>query len=161
MRPIFAIVLVFQASAAWAGTDFGVRQVSGPALPTDNSGGTGFTRIDRAQGATSDLGRASRIGGQWGRVTSTIRSPKHNRRVGGVRNSYHLSGRAIDIARRPGVRHYQIAAALRSAGYVLVESLDEGDHSHFAFGNGYAPAMASQQMASGPAPKWKVIFAPR
>ena len=57
-----------------------------------------------------------------------------------------LSGRAIDIARRPGVRHADIAAALRAAGYVLIESLDEGDHSHFAFGSGaYASAMPARR----------------
>ncbi|CAA9515887.1 MAG: hypothetical protein AVDCRST_MAG91-1880, partial [uncultured Sphingomonadaceae bacterium] len=49
-------------------------------------------------------------------------------------NSYHLRGRAIDIARRPGVRHADLEAAYRKAGYSLIESLDEGDHSHFAFG---------------------------
>lgn len=114
-----------------------------------------------ASGIASGIAAAARIGSQWGRVTSTLRSAEHNRRVGGVRNSYHLLGRAIDIARRPGVHHYQVAAALRAAGYILIESLDEGDHSHFAFGNGYAPSMPAVQVASGPAPKWKVIFAPR
>jgi hypothetical protein len=80
---------------------------------------------------------------------------ERNRLVGGVPNSYHLSGRAIDVARRPGVTHNQIAAALRSAGYNLIESLDEGDHSHFAF----APANASiASLAPGkpPAPKPRV-----
>ena len=81
-----------------------------------------------------DMAQAVRISAKWGRVTSVHRSPAHNRRVGGVPNSYHLSGRAIDVARRPGVNHAQIAAALRAAGHNLVESLDEGDHSHFAFG---------------------------
>ena len=76
------------------------------------------------------------IGSSWGRVTSTYRSPQHNRRVGGVRNSWHMHGRAIDIARKPGVSHSQIAAAFRNAGYRLIESLDEGDHSHFAFAFG-------------------------
>ena len=85
------------------------------------------------------MGNVKQIGAHWGRVTSTYRSPAHNRRVGGVANSYHLSNRAIDIARRPGVSHSQIAAAYRNAGYSLAESLDEGDHSHFAF----APATAS------------------
>ena len=56
----------------------------------------------------------------WGRVTSTYRSPAHNRAVGGVPNSYHLRGRAIDIARRPGVTHAMIAAAFRNAGYDAV-----------------------------------------
>ena len=69
----------------------------------------------------------------YGVITSTYRNVAHNRAVGGVQNSYHLQGRAIDIARRPGVTHRQIAVALLSAGYTLIESLDEGDHSHFAF----------------------------
>src|SRR3989337_178954 len=86
-----------------------------------------------------NLSAAASLGSQWGRVTSTWRSRERNRRVGGVRNSFHLSGRAIDIARRPGVSHGQIAAAFRNAGYRLIESLDEGDHSHFAFGTGEGP----------------------
>jgi hypothetical protein len=53
--------------------------------------------------------------------------------VGGAAHSYHLVGRAIDIVRAPGVRHADIENALREAGYRLIESLDEGDHSHFAF----------------------------
>lgn len=73
------------------------------------------------------------LGAKWGIVTSVHRTPLRNRAVGGAPNSFHLLGRAIDIARRPGVRHADIDAAYRRAGYRLVESLDEGDHSHFAF----------------------------
>jgi hypothetical protein len=32
------------------------------------------------------------------------------------------------------VSHARIAAALTAAGFRLIESLDEGSHSHFAFG---------------------------
>ena len=95
-------------------------------------------------------------------MTSTYRSPAHNRRVGGVANSYHLSNRAIDIARRPGVSHSQIAAAYRNAGYSLAESLDEGDHSHFAFGlptHGQQPQMVAVQ--SGEKTEWRIVYAPR
>ena len=81
----------------------------------------------------SSIGAAAELGGKWGIVTSVHRTPAHNRAVGGVPNSFHLSGRAVDIARRPGVRHAEVEAAFRAAGYVLLESLDEGDHSHFAF----------------------------
>jgi hypothetical protein len=84
--------------------------------------------------AASPISAAVALGARWGTVTSVHRSPAHNRAVGGAPNSYHLTGRAIDIARRPGVRHAQLDAAFRRAGYVLIESLDEGDHSHFAFG---------------------------
>jgi hypothetical protein len=101
---------------------------------------------------------ASDFGSKWGVVTSVFRSPEHNRLVGGVPNSFHLSGQAVDIARRPGVRHSEIEAAFRKAGYLLIESLDEGDHSHFAFElhKGAGPASPSKrkpdvQAASCPA----------
>ena len=80
-----------------------------------------------------DAGSAARLAAAFGTVTSIHRTVERNRLVGGVPNSYHLNGRAIDVARKPGVTHDQIATALRRAGYNLVESLDEGDHSHFAF----------------------------
>ena len=81
------------------------------------------------------------IASAFGAVTSTYRSVEHNRAVGGVPNSFHLQGRALDIARRKGVTHAQIEAAFRKAGLRLIESLDEGDHSHFAF----APAAVAEQ----------------
>jgi hypothetical protein len=119
-------------------TDFGVRAVgqipdNGGLVVEPVAGDSPVAHFDRSP---VDLATAARIGAQWGTVTSTRRSLAHNRAVGGVRNSYHLSDRAIDIARRAGVRHADIAAALRRAGFHLIESLDEGDHSHFAFGGG-------------------------
>jgi len=95
---------------------------------------------------------AIRIAASFGVITSAWRSPEHNRAVGGVPNSYHLHGRAIDIARRPGVTHRQIDAALRKAGYNLIESLDEGDHSHFAFGPGKSPVNLDPAIAYPPPP---------
>jgi peptidase M15-like protein len=106
-----------------------------------------------------NLRAAASLGAQWGRVTSTIRSVAHNREVGGVSNSWHLSGRAIDIARRPGVTHAMIAAAFRNAGYDLIESLDEGDHSHFAFGWGAhrEPGRPVQQAGTSAATQWRIV----
>jgi hypothetical protein len=96
---------------------------------------------------------AERIAAAYGVVTSTFRTVAHNHAVGGVPNSFHLLGRAIDVARRPGVKHAQIAAALRAAGYALIESLDEGDHSHFAFGPAaLRQAAAAPGEASAPRP---------
>ena len=109
------------------------------------------------------MGDVKQIGARWGQVTSTYRSPAHNRRVGGVANSFHLSNRAIDIARRPGVSHWQIAAAYRNAGYSLAESLDEGDHSHFAFGAPKRQAAPQPQMVavkSGEKTEWRIVYAP-
>jgi Peptidase M15 len=107
----------------------------------------------------SSLAAAASLAARWGRVTSTARSVEHNRAVGGVPNSYHLLGRAIDIARRPGVTHAMIAAAYRSAGYRLVESLDEGDHSHFAFsfGGWSPPTFAMRRPARPQGTNWGIV----
>ncbi len=86
-----------------------------------------------ARGGDTSLDTAVSIGDRFGQITSTIRSAARNKKVGGAKNSHHLTGNAIDIARGKGVTHKQIESAYRRAGYDIVESLDEGDHSHFAF----------------------------
>lgn len=147
--------LLIVAAPARARTDFGVRVVG--ASSSGSQAQSPFHQPTR--GAAESLHGASLVGGRFGRITSLIRSAAHNRAVGGVANSYHLRGRAIDIARRPGVSHAQIAAALRTAGYRLVESLDEGDHSHFAFGfGGTAPVTLA---AISEVTRWGIILAPR
>jgi hypothetical protein len=109
--------------------------------------------IAKSAGAASPVGRdvyrAAAIAASYGAITSVYRSFEHNRSVGGVTNSYHLQGRAIDVARRPGVTHAQIVTALRRAGITMIESLDEGDHSHFAFGT---PTAGAHQMAAASHP---------
>lgn len=87
-----------------------------------------------------DLNTAKTIGDKFGTVTSTLRSPERNKKVGGAKNSHHLRGNAIDIARGKGVTHKQLERAYRRAGYDIIESLDEGDHSHFAFRFGKSKA---------------------
>jgi hypothetical protein len=170
IKSIGALLLVACASDAVAasGTDFGVRLV-----PSESRGGTPVpVRIESAtsgQSGAPSLRSAVAITARMGRVTSTYRSPAHNRYVGGVRNSYHLSGRAVDVVPRSGLRHRDIEAALLNAGYRLRESLDEGDHSHFAFDfAGVAPrpsATAVRVRVPVPAPAsggttWKVVYAP-
>ena len=86
--------------------------------------------------STQILG-AARVAASYGTVSSGFRTVAHNRRVGGVPTSYHLVGRAIDVERRRGVTHQMIETALQKAGFVLVESLDERDHSHFAFASAW------------------------
>ena len=159
-----------------AATDFGVRDVpvasgasAAPVSVRPIFDGRDFTGPQLPTARGFSLGAIALIGSAWGRVTSTRRSPEHNRRVGGVRNSFHLSGRAIDIARRPGVSHSAIAAAYRRAGYQLIESLDEGDHSHFAFGAfGTGEQRRPRQLEahgstglSAAGTQWKIVSAPR
>jgi hypothetical protein len=159
-------VLVFGAAPVAAETNWGIREVGKPVSLASSSeplpAGT-WAMEQPSSGRPVDIGSVRQSGARWGQVTSTYRSPEHNRRVGGVANSYHLRGRAIDIARRPGVSHWQIAAAYRDAGYSLAESLDEGDHSHFAFG---APkhhhSRQAQMVAVGTGEKteWRIVYAP-
>jgi len=97
----------------------------------------------------------AQVAGAYGVITSTFRTAAHNRFVGGVPNSYHLYGQALDVARRPGVSHRSVEDALRRAGFRLIEAIDEGDHSHFAFALPGAPivlARAAPPSRTPPAP---------
>ena len=58
------------------------------------------------------------------RVTSWWRSPSHNKRVGGVRNSLHLFGWAFDVVPVNPVT----VAKLRDIGFRKV--IAESDHVH-------------------------------
>ena len=161
---IALISLAFGASQANAETNWGVREVGKAPASSREPLPAGTWAMEQPSGDRPvDMSGVKQIGARWGQVTSTYRSPEHNRRVGGVANSYHIRGRAIDIARRPGVSHYQIAAAYRSAGYSLAESLDEGDHSHFAFGAPRQRRYQPPQMVAVPAgekTEWRIVYAP-
>ena len=118
LRFSISIALLCAASAAQAGspTNFGVREF-GKSWDSPSRPEATPAVLNRAASPATipgilgrdlpssriDLSSVARIGGQWGRVTSMRRSAERNRRVGGVANSYHLSGQAVDIARRPGV----------------------------------------------------------
>lgn len=164
---VFALIVAASAasaaSAAPQGTDFGVRLAAGssPASSVVATGRPAFTQIAPAE-TRQELSAAVAVASRLGRVTSTTRTAARNRAVGGVRNSFHLSGRAIDVARSAGVRHSDVEAALRSAGLALVESLDEGDHSHFAFGSAPPPASSLRKAAANrPSPtRWRMVLAP-
>src|SRR5687768_3922770 len=174
LKAIAGVLLLSSAAPVWAAspwTDFGVRSVAGEAAlmaePVSQATRAVTSTVTSVMtGGRININAAASLGSKWGRVTSTWRSRERNRRVGGVRNSFHLSGRAIDIARRPGVSHSQIAAAFRNAGYRLIESLDEGDHSHFAFGTGdgpvYRPLNRQQPQQAEhrvAATQWRVVTA--
>lgn len=62
-------------------------------------------------------------------MTSTRRSAARNRKVGGVANSYHLSGMARDSVPPPGVGMAAYAAMLRRQNPHL-DVINEGDHVH-------------------------------
>lgn len=154
--PVLAILFLTSAPQP---TDFGIRMVPGTGMPIGSPKPAAIAPIRRSSSSFS-LAPAVDLGRRMGQVTSTHRSVAHNRAVGGAPRSYHLSARAIDIARRPGVRHAEIEAAYRNAGFQLVESIDEGDHSHFAFGR--APKASRQGFkAAEIATNWGIVYAPK
>lgn len=113
-RFVLAIVLLATASATHAGTDFGERQAPSirnlPLTLAPTRPESVKMPLPLAAGEALSMTRALVVAQRWGRVSSTLRSPAHNRAVGGVPNSFHLSGRAIDVVRGAGVRHHQIEA---------------------------------------------------
>src|SRR5687767_15752437 len=70
-------------------------------------------------------------------LTSGRRTPVRNREVGGVPGSYHLRGRAVDLAgTRTDIRRGATAARRLRLGPSCTgpeEVVDEGDHLHVAW----------------------------
>lgn len=64
-----------------------------------------------------------------GTVTSATRSPGHNAQVGGVGNSYHLTGMARDLVPPAGMTLIDYANNIRK-GMPGWDVLNEGDHIH-------------------------------
>ena len=76
------------------------------------------------------------------RVTSGYRDPEHNARVGGVPNSRHLTGEAVDLVPRPGETMAQLHQRVRRAPGV--RAINEGDHVHVQREGGARPAAQGQ-----------------
>jgi hypothetical protein len=85
-------------------------------------------------------------------VSSTYRTPEHNKEVGGVPNSWHTKGRAADYptAGLTGDEIAQREQQLKAAGFDMV--LNEGDHLHAAItGGGGGDTMVGGDNLSAPA----------
>jgi hypothetical protein len=116
-------------------------------LPTqpaqqDLAGGPDLSKVD---------GLLSQTGGQ---VTSRTRTPERNAQVGGVENSYHLTGQARDAVPPQGMSTAQYAATLKGQlpGWDVI---DEGDHVHVEPGPGMGarkPAEPYQVASMGQTP---------
>lgn len=83
-------------------------------------------------------------------ITSGQRTPEHNAAVGGVPDSMHLSGQAVDFVPPKGTTKEQVAAALDKAGLPHTELIDEGTHIHWGWGG---KGDAGQQ-TSAPSPQY-------
>jgi hypothetical protein len=62
-------------------------------------------------------------------ITSTRRSAARNRAVGGVPNSYHLTGQARDSVPPPGMSMGEYYRRLKAANPNM-QVINEGDHVH-------------------------------
>lgn len=103
------------------------------------------------------MSRATDLGNRWGlsphaashlaaleavvgelQVTSGRRSPERNKAVGGVEDSLHLVGRAVDVVPSNGLQAFAVmlhAPAQRITARCTgpEEVIDEGDHIHLAW----------------------------
>lgn len=69
------------------------------------------------------------IGSTGGQITSAGRTPERNAQVGGVANSYHLSGQARDVVPPRNMSVAQYAQSLRGQ-LPGMDVLDRGSHVH-------------------------------
>jgi hypothetical protein len=102
------------------------------------SGGGGGGALSKPGGLTA---RAAEMGGKLQsqfpglKQTSGYRDPEHNRRVGGVPNSKHTQGTAIDFVGSAGDMQNAAAwARANGADEVLVHNAGSGQHLHVSWG---------------------------
>jgi hypothetical protein len=81
---------------------------------------------DSTSGGMLDLYRSLAEGFPGAKITSLLRTPEHNKEVGGVGNSQHVAGTAGDFVLPKDERGSFIARA-REMG---LEAINEGDHIH-------------------------------
>jgi hypothetical protein len=67
------------------------------------------------------------------RVTSDVRTPERNRAVGGVPNSRHQSGEALDLTPPEGMTMAQLAQETKRR-FPQARVINEGDHVHVEWG---------------------------
>lgn len=90
-----------------------------------------------AAGAKPDYaGQFGAILGQPVTVTSTKRSAADNARVGGAKNSMHMTGEAADLVLADMSKASRTAAVLALKAQGFTEAIDEGDHVHVGWRGG-------------------------
>jgi hypothetical protein len=95
-----------------------------PTLPSQGTAAPSQQAPAVPMNASQDF---AELGRQFGiQPTSATRTPERNAEVGGVANSFHLTGQASDWAVPPAQKPAFIAAA-QKLGY---QAIDEGDHVH-------------------------------
>lgn len=107
-----------------------------PTSPSQPGGGQPRPGSERSQTPTVSFGNSNEARNAINRIvpgvrfTSGPRTPAQNRAAGGAARSYHLSNRAWDLVPPQGMTMDQLAAAMRQAGFRV---LNEGDHVHVSW----------------------------
>lgn len=113
---------------AWRWESFSPREIAckgtGKILINENA-------LDKLQALRDALGKPLVL-------TSAYRSPEHNRRVGGAKNSKHMEGIAFDV-RMENHDPHRFEAAARAVGFT---------------GFGYYPKSGFMHIDTGPARSW-------
>lgn len=88
-------------------------------------------------------------------ITSGQRTPDHNAAVGGVPDSMHLNGQAVDFVMPKGMSFDQVQQMVAQSGLQPTELLNEGSHVHLAWGpkNGVQIASNSPTLPQGAVPQ--------
>lgn len=118
----------FSKVEAWRWKSFSPRELA--------CKGTGQVRLD-----PQSLDKLQALRDRLGKplvIVSAYRSPEHNRRVGGAKNSYHMLGRAFDVSMANHDPH-EFEAAARAVGFT---------------GIGYYPKSGFMHVDTGPARSW-------
>lgn len=93
------------------------------------------------------------------RVSSNVRTPERNAKVGGAPNSRHMSGEAVDLVPPQGMTMAQLAqeAQRRFPGARII---NEGDHVHVQWGQGQRQGGARVVAQGPPKPREQWIDLP-
>lgn len=125
-------------------------QVGGQQQAPAPQGGPQASQPNRGPGSldiNADLQQFASLGIP---VSSTRRSADKNRSVGGVENSFHLTGEAVDMVPQTPQQRQQARQFWESKGYQVI---DEGDHLHAeppARGMTVSQLGGGQQLRSAP-----------
>ena len=115
-------------AAGWRWSSFSPREIAckgtGKVLVNEDA-------LDKLQALRERLGKPLIL-------TSAYRSPEHNRRVGGAKNSKHMEGIAFDV-RMDNHDPHEFEAAARAVGFT---------------GFGYYPRSGFMHIDTGPARTW-------
>lgn len=68
-------------------------------------------------------------------ITSGQRNPGYNAQVGGVPNSQHIPGNAVDFVLPPGKTFADVQRAFQASGLPASELINEGSHIHWGWGD--------------------------